>query len=234
MHLLRKGRSACLLPTRHSVQLWRTPGVNKNSEECKSHSGHAQVHAQNVSTMAPPPWYATPDGQWHAKRTRRAPSTSKAALYYWRGIFRSWPFTTEGVSFNRPICSCCVLYTHSRATKRPHAASLPATPALGYRRCLIVFPVFRGAANDPEIDRATNSWDTASVVHLPQSIYPSATCALVHTECHGSPSVAKHGSISNSESFLDRGSAGSLRTPRNKSTVDTAAALWKATIQDHL
>ena len=54
MHLLRKGRSARLLPTRHSVQLWRPPGVNNNSEECKSHSGHAQVHAQNVSTMALP------------------------------------------------------------------------------------------------------------------------------------------------------------------------------------
>ena len=119
--------------------------------------------------MAPPPWHATPDGQWHAKRTCRAPSTSKAGLYYWKGTFRTWPFTTEGVSFNRPICSCCVLYTHSRAAKRPHAASLPATPALGYRRCLIVFPVFRGAANDPEIDRAN----------------PSTTCALVHTECHG-------------------------------------------------
>ena len=26
--------------------------------------------------------------------------TLKAALYYWRGIFRSWPFTTEGVLQN--------------------------------------------------------------------------------------------------------------------------------------
>ena len=112
MHLLRKGSGACLLPTRHSAQLWRPPGVNNNSEECKSHSGHAQVHAQNVSTMAPPPWHATPDGQWHAKRIRPAPPTSKAALYYWRGTFRSWPFTTEGVPpSNRPnvlahVASC--------------------------------------------------------------------------------------------------------------------------------
>ena len=36
------------------------------------------------------------------------------------------------------VCPCCVLYTHSRAAKRPLAASLPATPALGHRRCLIV------------------------------------------------------------------------------------------------
>ena len=76
-----------------------------------------------------------------------------------------------------------------------------------------------------QIHRATNSWNTASAVHLPQSIHPPATCALVHTECHGSPSVAKHASISNSETSPDRGSAGSLRTPRKKSTVDTAAAL---------
>ena len=33
----------------------------------------------------------------------------------------------------------------------------------------------------------------------PNSSNPPATCALVHTECHGSPSVAKHASISNSE-----------------------------------
>ena len=36
-------------------------------------------------------------------------------------------------------CPCCVLYTHSREAKRPLVASLPATPALGHRRCLIVF-----------------------------------------------------------------------------------------------
>ena len=47
--------------------------------------------------------------------------------------------------------SCCVLYTHSRAAKKPLAASLPATPALGHRRCLSAFTVFRGAANDPEL-----------------------------------------------------------------------------------
>ena len=62
MYLQRKGRSACLLPTRHSVQLWRPPGANNNSEECKSHSGHAQVHAQIVSTKAPPPWHAPRTG----------------------------------------------------------------------------------------------------------------------------------------------------------------------------
>ena len=120
MHLLRKGRSACLLPTRHSVQLWRPPGVNNNSEECKSHSGHAQVHAQNVSTMAPPPWHATPDGQWHAKRIRPAPPTSKAALYYWRGTFRSWPFTTEGVPpSNRPnVLAHVASYIHTVVRQR--------------------------------------------------------------------------------------------------------------------
>ena len=64
----------------------------------------------------------------------------------------------------------------------------------------------------------------------PQSIHPPATCALVHTECHGSPSVAKHGSISNSETSSDRGSAGLLRTPRNKSTFDIAATLLEGNI----
>ena len=33
--LSRKGRSACLLLTRHSAQFLRLPGVNNNSEECK-------------------------------------------------------------------------------------------------------------------------------------------------------------------------------------------------------
>ena len=84
---------------------------------------------------------------------RPAPPFSKAVLYYWRGTFRSWPFTTEGVPpSNRPnVLAHVAFYIHSRAAKRPLAASLPATPALGHRRCLIVFTVFRGAANDPEM-----------------------------------------------------------------------------------
>ena len=41
----------------------------------------------------------------------------------------------------------CPEYTHSRAAKRPFAA-FPATPALGHRRCLIAFTVFRGAQCD--------------------------------------------------------------------------------------
>ena len=59
----------------------------------------------------------------------------------------------RGFSIQQTECArpCCVLCTHSRAAERPLAASLPATPALGHRRCLIVFTVFRGAANDPEI-----------------------------------------------------------------------------------
>ena len=120
----------------------------------------------------------------------------------------------RGSSIQQTECArpCCVLCTHSRAAERPLAASLPATPALRHRRCLIVFTVFRGAADDPEIHRATNSWNTASAVHLPESIHPPATCALVHTECHGSSSVAKHASISNSETSPDRGSAGSQDT----------------------
>ena len=66
--------------------------------------------------------------------------TSKAAFYYWRGTFRSWPFIREGVL--HPTDRTCLpmlrpIYT-SRAAKRPLAASLPATPALGHRRCLIV------------------------------------------------------------------------------------------------
>ena len=46
---------------------------------------------------------------------------------------------------------CCVLYAHSRAAKRPLAASPSVTPALGHRRCLIVFTVFCGAANNHEM-----------------------------------------------------------------------------------
>ena len=51
----------------------------------------------------------------------------------------------------RAMACQTVLYTHSRAAKRPLAASLPATPSLSYRGCLIVFTVFRVAANDPEM-----------------------------------------------------------------------------------
>ena len=98
--------------------------------------------------MAPPPWHATPDGQWHAKRIRLARSLlleryfPKLAVHNGRGC---------SIQPTESACPCCVLYTHSRAAKRPLAASLPATPALGYRRCLIVFTVFRMAANDPEM-----------------------------------------------------------------------------------
>ena len=148
MHFLRKGRSACLLLTRRSAPLWRSPVVNNNSEECKSHSGHVQVHAQNVSTMGPPPWHATPDGQWHAKCIRPARSLLLERYFPNLAVHNGRGFSIQPTE---SACPCCVLYTHSRAAKRPLAASLPATPALGHRRCLIVFTVFRGAANDPEM-----------------------------------------------------------------------------------
>ena len=75
---------------------------------------------RSLSTMAPPPWHATPDGQWHAKRIRPAPPTSKAALYYWRGTFRSWPFTTEGVPpSNRPnVLAHIASYIHKVVRQR--------------------------------------------------------------------------------------------------------------------
>ena len=184
--------------------------------------------AQTVFTLAPPPWHATPVGQWHAKRNRPALPTSKAALYYWRNTFRSWPFTTEGVL--HPTDRMCLPMlrpiTLSRAAKRPLAASLLATLALGHRRCLIVSRSFAGL-------RTTLKFNARQIPGTPfrrytyHSQFIRHTCALVDIECHGSPSVAKHASMSNSETSPARGSAGSLRTFKNKSTVDTAAALLK-------
>ena len=121
-------------------------------------------------------------------------------------------------------CPCCVLYTLSRAAKRPLAASLLATLALGHRRCLIVSRSFAGL-------RTTLKFNARQIPGTPlrrytyHSQFIRHTCALVDTECHGSPSVAKHASMSNSETSPVRVSAGSLRTGKNKSTVDTAAAL---------
>ena len=120
------------------------------------------------------------------------------------------------------------IYTQSCFKETPSGKS-PSHTRVGPQALLDRVTVFRGAANDLEIRRATNF---ASAAHLPQSIHPPATCALVDTECHGSPSVAKHASISNSETSPARRSEGSLRTVRNKSTVDTAAALLKAISQD--
>ena len=52
----------------------------------------------------------------------------------------------KGFSIQQPECACpcCVLYTLSRAAKRPLAASLLATLALGHRRCLNVSRSFAG------------------------------------------------------------------------------------------
>ena len=117
--LLRKGRSACLLPTRHSVQLWRPPGVNNNSEECKSHSGHTQVHAQIVSTMAPPPWHAPQTGNG---MPIDPPSSSnlKSSSLLLEMYFRGWPFTTECVSpSNRPnVLTHVASYIHTVVRQR--------------------------------------------------------------------------------------------------------------------
>ena len=121
-------------------------------------------------------------------------------------------------------CPCCVLYTLSSAAKKPLAASLLATLALGHRRCLTVSRSFAGL-------RTILKFNAREILGIPLLWYfttvnsSASHCALVDTECHGSPSVAKHASISNSETSPARGSAGSLRTFKNKSTVDTAAAL---------
>ena len=65
-HVLSTKRKERVLPANTTLcAIVEASRLNNNSEECKSHSGHAQVHAQNVSTIAPPS-YATPDGQWHA------------------------------------------------------------------------------------------------------------------------------------------------------------------------
>ena len=71
-------------------------------------------------------------------------------------------------------------------------------------------------------ERSPNS-SPASAVHLPQSIHPQATCALVHTECHGPPSVAKHASIQ----ILKLPRLGGVQDHSGHpgtSSVDTAAA----------
>ena len=126
--------------------------------------------------MAPPPWHATPVGQWHAKRNRPALPTSKAALYYWRSTFRSWPFTTEGVL--HPTDRMCLpmlrpIYTQSCGKETPCGKS-PSHTRVGPQALLDRVTVFRRAANDLEIQRARNSWNTAFAVHLPQSIHPPA------------------------------------------------------------
>ena len=126
--------------------------------------------------MAPPPWHATPVGQWHAKRNRPALPTSKAALYFWRSTFRSWPFTTEGVL--HPTDRMCLpmlrpIYTQSCGKETPCGKS-PSHTRVGPQALLDRVTVFRRAANDLEIQRARNSWNTASAVHLPQSIHPPA------------------------------------------------------------
>ena len=43
------------------------------------------------------------------------------------------------------------IYTQSCGKETPCGKSLPTTPALGYRGCLIVFTVFRVAAKDPKM-----------------------------------------------------------------------------------
>ena len=125
--------------------------------------------------MAPPPWHATPVGQWHAKRNRPALATSKAALYYWRSTFRSWPFTTEGVL--HPTDRMCLpmlrpIYTQSCGKETPCGKS-PSHTRVGPQALLDRVTVFRQAANDLEIQRARNSWNTAFAVHL-QSIHSPA------------------------------------------------------------
>ena len=122
---------------------------NNNSEECKSHSGHVQVHAQNVSTMGPPPWHATPDGQWHARRHRPAPPTSETAVYYWRGTFRSWLFTTEG--FPHPTDRMCLfmlrpIFTQS-CGKEPPCGKSPSHTRVGSQALLDRVTVFAGLLN---------------------------------------------------------------------------------------
>ena len=104
--------------------------------------------------MAPPPWHVTPDGQWHAKRILQLLQPQKQLCI--TGEVLSEAGRSQQKGFLHPTDRMCLfmlrpVYTHSRAAKRPLAASLLATPALGHRRCLIVFTVFRGAANDPEM-----------------------------------------------------------------------------------
>ena len=124
IHLLRKGKSACLLSRRHSVQLWRPPDVNNNSEECKSHSGHVAPRTGNGMLIDSP------------SSSDLKSSSLLLEMYFPRHVFLH-PTDRMCLPMLRP-------YTHSRAAKRPLAASLPATPALGHRRCLIVFTASAG------------------------------------------------------------------------------------------
>ena len=83
-----------------------------------------------------------------------------------------------------------------------------------------------------QIQRATNSWNTASAVHLPSSIYLPATCALVYTECHASPSVAEHASISNSETSRIGGVQDHSGHPGTSQPLTPQPPSCKATSQD--
>ena len=95
--------------------------------------------------MRSSPWHTTPDGQWHAKRFPPSSSNLKKQLFITGKVLSEtgnglpplgssgMPSTTKGVlSIQQIECAypCCALYTHSRAAKKPLAASLPATPAL--------------------------------------------------------------------------------------------------------
>ena len=116
------------------------------------------------------------------------PPTSKAALYYWRGTFGSWQRPAaawqqwDGVHNRRgsPIqqtecaCPCCVPFLHTvgrqrdplRQVSQPHPRwgicirKHFLITSCSHRRCLIVFTVFRGAANDPGGGRARRAFLT--------------------------------------------------------------------------
>ena len=78
------------------------------------------AHDQTVTTMTPPSWHATLDGQWHANRF--------AELETYFPKLAGDNERCSSIQQTECACPCCVLCTPSRVAKRPLAASLPATP----------------------------------------------------------------------------------------------------------
>ena len=201
----------------------------------------SQVHAQTVFTMAPPPWHVT-TGTGNGMPIDPPSASNLKSSSYWRGTFRSWPSITEG---NPPS------NRHSRAAKRPLAASLPATRALGHRRLLDRFRVSAGlrttlrcfqlltgkkriqlrlSSNSDACSRSPNSSRVKFLEHCFGGTLTTVNPSASHLRAgsHRMSWTTERGQARkhpNSETSPARWSAGSLRTPRNKSTVDTAAAL---------
>ena len=98
--------------------------------------------------MRAPPWHATPVGQWHDKRFPLSSFNFKSSsLLLERYFLKLAVHNGRGSSIQQTECACVVAsYIHTVMRQRD-----PLRQVSQPRRCLIVFTVFRGAANDREM-----------------------------------------------------------------------------------